>query len=423
LTINYDSYVGLHGHWLSLASYPLEHDFPIEEYLTRIGRARALMAEAKLDGLVITSGEIGQWFTSQLSPNEWHDRCQSRSAWYILTATSDVLLMTPTTAGEHMNTARRSTWVTEILPIVERTTWPRVELWDLDQIVQIFARLRIDTARLGFELGDCMTLGLAVHDFLRLRDLLPKADLVDGSSIVRRLMSVHTALEIQRIRKACQAGVWVYEQVPGLLTPGMTERELAQALEETFYSHHGPEYAFSGAGGWDVRNRESRTSNLYHGGLTDRKFQIGDYVARGFSGVHFRGYPGDIDRGWALGMFLPEVERYYQITWECNQAMAETIRAGVRCSEIYAAGAAVEARHRLPTRLAGRTGHGIRNTGALSVHPDNHTVLEPGMVISVEPMFGTEFGWFDLEDQYLVTETGREILHKPAPEKLPVIET
>jgi Xaa-Pro aminopeptidase len=43
------------------------------------------------------------------------------------------------------------------------------------------------------------------------------------------------------------------------------------------------------------------------------------------------------------------------------------------------------------------------------------------MVISVEPMLGNEHGYYDLEDQYLVTDSGREPLHELAPEDLPVI--
>jgi hypothetical protein len=34
---------------------------------------------------------------------------------------------------------------------------------------------------------------------------------------------------------------------------------------------------------------------------------------------------------------------------------------------------------------------------------------------------GAEHGWYDLEDQYLVTETGREALNPLAPEELPVV--
>ena len=43
------------------------------------------------------------------------------------------------------------------------------------------------------------------------------------------------------------------------------------------------------------------------------------------------------------------------------------------------------------------------------------------MIISVEAMFGHEYGWYDLEDQYVVTAQGREILHDRAPEVMPRI--
>jgi Xaa-Pro aminopeptidase len=44
------------------------------------------------------------------------------------------------------------------------------------------------------------------------------------------------------------------------------------------------------------------------------------------------------------------------------------------------------------------------------------------MVISVEPMSSTPYGWITVEEQYLVTATGREILHEPAPEQLTIID-
>ena len=68
-----------------------------------------------------------------------------------------------------------------------------------------------------------MTLGLSVADFLRLRELMPGAQLVDGSSVIRWLMSVHTPLEIERLRLACEAGVWIHAQVPAA-SPGRVDR-------------------------------------------------------------------------------------------------------------------------------------------------------------------------------------------------------
>ena len=47
------------------------------------------------------------------------------------------------------------------------------EIWDSRRCRACFADLGLARGRLGFELGDCMTLGLSVNDFLRLRELMP----------------------------------------------------------------------------------------------------------------------------------------------------------------------------------------------------------------------------------------------------------
>jgi len=411
----------LYDEWLDYPGYPLEPSFSRAEYALRVRRAREGMAAAGLDALVITSSGIGQWFTSFAEPHEWHDRCPSRSTWYILTPTEDYLYMTPTAGGEHFNTTRRSTWVTYIGAIVERTPWPRCEIWDLAQMPLIFAALGLARGRLGFELGDCMTLGLSVNDYLRLRDLLPEAEFADASPLLRRLMSVHTPEEIARVRVACEAGVWMHDQVPAILRAGMTERELFARLTDAFHGQFGAGYAYHPEGAWDIRNHATGDSITFHAAVTDRVFKAGDVVCRSTSGVSYRGYPGDVDRVWALGEPPAIVRHWYHTAWECNRAMAEAIKPGARCSDVYAACARVETRNGLPERHVGRVGHGIRNTGCLSAHPDNHTALEPGMILSVEPMFGHTYGWYDLEDQYLVTDTGREALNPLAPETLPVI--
>ena len=410
-----------HDHWIDYPSHPLERDFPFEEYQLRLKRARSRMAEVGLDALVITTQAVGHWFTSSLEPHEWHDCCPSRSAWFILTPDNDYLYMTPTAGGEHFNTTRRSVWVSNVRAIVERVSSPRAEIWCIEQMLGIFRNLGLDNARLGFELGDCMTLGLSFNDFISLRDMMPEAELTDGSAVIRHLMSVHTPLEIERMRIACVAGVWMHAQVPDLLEAGITERQLFERLADRFASHHGEGYTYTPTGAWDVRNPRTGDSNMYHEAVTDRVYKADDLVFRALSGVDYRGYFADVDRCWHLGPAPQEVRDWYRIAWECNRAMAEQVKPGNRCCDIYAACAKIEARHGLGERPAGRCGHGYRNTGGLSVHPDNDVVLETGMVISVEPMFATEWGFFDLEDQYVVTEIGGECLHDLAPEELPVI--
>jgi Xaa-Pro aminopeptidase len=422
--MEYRELAHLYDHWIDAPGYPLMRDFPRAEYDERMTRARTAMADAGLDALVITSGVVGQWFTSRLEPHEWHDRCQARSAWYVLTQDRDVLLMTPTAAGEHFATTRRSTWVGEIRGIAERTDdSARTEIWALEQMPGHLADIGLGRGRLGFELGDCMTLGLSVLDFLRLRELMPTASLVDGSSVVRRLMSVHTPWEIEQLRTACEAADWIHDQTQDLLRAAMTERELFARLDARFLERYEEPYSFSPTGAWDVRNAGDPSSmNSFHAVATDRPYRAGDVVMRGYSGVGYNGYVADTDRVWAIGEPSQAVRDLYRMTWECNRAMAEVIRPGACGADVYAAGARVEAQHGYPERRTGRTGHGLRNTGGLSVHPDNRTALEPGMVLSVEPMFPTVHGFFDLEDQYLVTESGAECLHRPAPEILPVVQ-
>ena len=152
--VDYLALSRIYDDWIDYPGYALSHDFSRDEYSLRLTRARDGMARAGLDALVITSGTVGQWFTSILEPHEWHDRCPARMAMFVLTPDDDCLYMTPTAGGEHYNTTRRSTWVSQIRGIAERAEWPRTEIWDVRQLPSIFADLGLERSRLGFELGD-----------------------------------------------------------------------------------------------------------------------------------------------------------------------------------------------------------------------------------------------------------------------------
>jgi Xaa-Pro aminopeptidase len=418
--VNYAEHAIARDETLDYAHHPLEHEFSQDEYRLRLRRARSEMARANLDALVITSSQVGSWFTGRDEPHSWHDQVPSRSTWFIVTPDDDYLYMTPTN-NHNFASARRATWVSHVREIVERTEWPRVEIWGLGQIPGIFAELGLSRGRLGFELGDTMTLGISVNDFLALRELMAGAQLVDAGPAIRRLMAIQTPLEIERMRAACEAGVWIHGQVPRILRPGMTEREFFGQLRDAFAGRFGAGYHYETEGGWDIRNAATGDYHLYHHGVTDRAFREGDQICRGTSGASYWGYGGDVDRIWYIGSPPEIVRRWYRMTWECNRAMAAEIRPGARCSDVYAPSAVIERKFGLEPGRAGRRGHGLRNTGGLSVHPDNHTILELGMILSVEPMFGNRQGFYDLEDQYVVTEHGAECLHELAPEALPIL--
>jgi hypothetical protein len=68
--------------------------------------------------------------------------------------------------------------------------------------------------------------------------------------------------------------------------------------------------------------------------------------------------------------------------------------------------------------LAGQAGHGLglSTTEPPSLTLEDPTVLEAGMVVTIEPGFATEFGIFHVEQDVVVTEGGPEVLSAASPE-------
>ena len=73
---------------------------------------------------------------------------------------------------------------------------------------------------------------------------------------------------------------------------------------------------------------------------------------------------------------------------------------------------------------AGRLGHGLglQLTEGLSLIPDDHTELRPGMVLTLEPGLPTGEGRMRVhEENIVITETGAAYLSTPAPREIEVL--
>jgi Xaa-Pro aminopeptidase len=115
-------------------------------------------------------------------------------------------------------------------------------------------------------------------------------------------------------------------------------------------------------------------------------------------------------------------ERYRLVRAIMHECVA-AIRPGVTMPELTGRAMRTFAANRLVFSSHSRIGHGLGLdiTEPPSINLTDETAVRAGMVLTMEPTSATDFGFFQLEENVVVTDDGCEILTEPAPEELPVI--
>jgi Xaa-Pro aminopeptidase len=139
------------------------------------------------------------------------------------------------------------------------------------------------------------------------------------------------------------------------------------------------------------------------------------------TGVVRDGYYCDFDRNFAVSHVAPETEAAYRRLIEATSRGFEAARPGVTAADLFRAMDDVLTGGAGGSD-AGRYGHGLgmELTEGLSLIPDDHTVLVPGMVLTLEPGIEIASGRTMVQEENIViTESGAEYLSAPAPPEIP----
>ena len=207
--------------------------------------------------------------------------------------------------------------------------------------------------------------------------------------------------EIARMREACRISAEAHERARQVARPGLSERQVQAVIEQHFLEQgaRGPAYGSIVAGGDNacVLHYTANDGLLQDGDLLliDAGCSLGDY------------YNGDITRTFPInGRFGGEQRALYELVLAAQEAAVAAVAPGVTADRVHdtAVRVLVEGLRELGL-LAGevdglieqgayrhlymhRTGHwlglDVHDVGAyrLGEHP---VVLEPGMVLTVEP--------------------------------------
>ena len=242
---------------------------------------------------------------------------------------------------------------------------------------------------------------------LRLRGAMPDAEQLLAGPIISSLRMRKDEVEVQALRQAGRAIDQVHAQVPGLLSPGRTEREVGRQIAELIMEagHQRVDFVIVASG----PNGASP-----HHELSDRVMEAGDVVVVDLGGTMPSGYCSDSTRMYALGEPVTEFTQWYEALLEAQQLAVQAVRPGLTCEALDAVARERLAGAGIADMFIHRTGHGI----GLQTHEEPYIVegngiaLQPGMAFSIEPGFYAQ-GRFGarIEDIVVCTDSGAESMN------------
>ena len=237
-------------------------------------------------------------------------------------------------------------------------------------------------------------------------------ELVATEGVVERCRVVKDDYEIGVLRHAGHLLSQVASDVLDQVQPGMTERELAFAIESRMHERGFSRPAF------ETIVASGPNAALPHARPTERKLTEGDLVVLDFGGV-YDSYCVDLTRTVCLGEASTRVREVYNAVRAAHDAAVAAVGPGQSRFAIDGA-----ARDRLAQAGMGDAfGHGTGHGLGIDVHEDprivrrrpdvdaRHELVRPGMVFTIEPgAYFPDWGGVRIEDDVLVTDTGVELL-------------
>jgi Xaa-Pro aminopeptidase len=277
----------------------------------------------------------------------------------------------------------------------------------VSDIAAIFQELGLANARIGAEIGPEQRFGISLSEFRAIEQALPGARFDDAGELLWRQRMVKTPRELEKLTRACDLTTEGYLRLFPRIRPGMTENDVRRLMIGAMAecgARDGWAKVMSGYGQFDRIDGISR----------ERAIEPGDFIYVD-AGANVGGYFADFVRNGVLGEPSPLQRDYHGRIWEVTQRGIEACRPGVRCSEIWRVCEAAMAAAGLEFNTRpGRYGHGmgLSVTEPPHISADDHTLIEPGMVLTMEPGYIHDEALFHIEEDFVVRNDGIDVLSK-----------
>lgn len=248
----------------------------------------------------------------------------------------------------------------------------------------------------------------SLADFEQLKKVV-KARLRTAANMIEPVRSIKDKSELAAIRAAVSISTRALRQTLPYIKPGITESELAGMLDFQIRK-------LGASNSFETIVAFGPNGSRPHHQPGKKKLKKKDTVLIDF-GAKYKGYCSDITRCFAVGGTTALYRRVYDVVERAQAAAIQAIKPGVKITEVDAAARQVIEKSDLPVYGHG-TGHGF----GLEIHespflkPEAKGKLQPGQVLTIEPgIYMPDKLGVRIEDDVLVTGTGRKILTRQCP--------
>ncbi len=282
--------------------------------------------------------------------------------------------------------------------------------------------LALAAGRIGFELGETMEPAVCAPNLRTgaarlLRRAFPSATLAPADEMLAQLRSVKTPAEIEHIRTACRIAADAFSHAIRVIRPGLTEGEVSAAFRVALASASGTDQGNRRCDGFVACLSGPNSAKAFgpYPHSRTRRIETGDIVILHCS-TYADGYWADVWRTYSAGPLRDPVGKMFTAGFAARDAVLSSIGPGVRASELNRIAVDIYDRHGLSHCVKHALGYGtgfqpLDHMARPRLHPKSDDVLEPGMVLKLEPgLYGQECGGFHRGDVVAVTDDGADVL-------------
>ena len=343
--------------------------FEVSEYENRLDNIQKLMHQSRMDAILLTTqadieyytGFKTQFFQSPTRP------------WYVLIPSNEKPKAIIPTIGE---SGMKGTWLDDI------QTWisPNPEDDGISLLLSTIKSLTIKHKCLGVPKSQESVLRMPLDDYENLVKSLDGIEIKDANKILRQVRLIKSTAEIEKIKHICQLTSQGFKDLNHLLKAGESEHENCKRFKQHLLSLGVDDTPYMVAGS----GKDGYGSIIM--GPGDKIIEEGDLFIVDTGSV-FDSYFCDFDRNYAFGFICDEAKKAYQVVFDATDAGFKAAQVGNTTSDVYHAMNNVMQKGGALGNSVGRLGHGLGLQ--LTEWPSNtatdNTILEPGVILTLEP--------------------------------------